>query len=101
MDTESSQDLWHLIPDNERLRPEHFLAIRDDGLTFAACLHESAGVTELMREFDRLYGASLVSRTTPIGRMVDETTGKRDEDMQAFLRFVWNSVFLRVPPIRK
>lgn len=92
--------LWRLVRDDERMTPEHYCAIRSDGLSYAVCLRETAGTVELVREFDRLYGTRLVSRTTPIDRMIDEATGKLDDDMQAFLRFVWNFIFLRTPAIR-
>lgn len=35
----------------------------------------------------------------PIEAMIDAATGKQDADMQGFLRFVWNCVFLRTPAI--
>ena len=94
------RSLWRLVRDDERMTPEHYCATRSDGLSYAMCLRETAGTMELVREFDRLYGTRLVSRTTPIDRMIDEATGKLDDDIQAFLRFVWNFVFLRTPAIR-
>lgn len=89
------------IRGDERLSPEHYLAVRSDGLTFAICLREAAGEIELVREFDRLYGTALSSRPPTINSMIDEATGKTDADMQAFLRFVWNYIFMSVPEVRE
>jgi hypothetical protein len=85
------------ISDDERLTPIHYGAVRPDGLSFMHCLNETAGCIELVQQFDRLYGATLVSSRHAIEKMIDEATGKHDDDMQAFLRFVWNFVFLRTP----
>lgn len=87
------------IPDDARLTPEHYLAIRSDGLTFALCATEAAGCTELVSQVDRLYGTNLLRRGSPIELMVDHATGRQDTDMQTFLRFVWNCIFIRCAPI--
>jgi len=87
------------VGEGERMTPAHYLAVRSDGLSFLACLEAAAGTIELVQQFDRLYGASLATRRAPIEAMVDAATGKQDADMQAFLRFVWNSIFLRTPAI--
>lgn len=88
---------FKLLTSADQMNPEHYLAVRDDGLSFAACLDQALGCEELLIQFDRLYGATLVSRTAPIERMADEATGKQADDIRAFLRFVWNDVFLRTP----
>lgn len=88
------------IKDTERLTPEHYLAIRSDGLTFMACLSAVTEAPELIQQIDRLYGTCLLSRSSPIETMIDKATGKRDDDMQTVLRFVWNSIFIRCPPAR-
>lgn len=85
------------IADGEKMTPAHYLAVRSDGLSFMACLDAAASSPELTREFDRLCGTTLVSRRAPIEVMVDKATGKQDADMQTFMRFVWNCVFIRVP----
>ena len=52
---------------------------------FMACLNEAIDTPELVEQFDRLYGASL-------------TLGKAaDGDMRAFVKFVHDSVYLRLP----
>lgn len=89
------------IAESERLTPFHHTAIRSDGLTFMNCLMAAAGEIELVRQFDRLYGATIASRKAPIEQMIDNATGKADDDLQAFCRFVWNSIFIRCPDVRK
>ena len=64
---------------------------------FLRCLHEAIDTPELVENFDRLYGATLSTRTSPIERMVDEATGKRDDDMRAFVEFVHFSIYTRLP----
>lgn len=86
------------LAETDRLTPEHYLAVRSDGLTFAACLEAAAGTPELVAEVDRLYKTNLLRQQPPIVNMVDDA-GKADEDMQTFLRFVWNCVFIRCAPI--
>jgi len=83
------------IKENERLTPAHYAAVRTDGISFMECLFAAAETTELVQQVDRLYGTSLAKRRAPIETMIDEATGKQDADMQTFLRFVWNSVFIR------
>jgi hypothetical protein len=64
---------------------------------FMRCLHEAIATPELMRSFDRLYGATLTSRSSPIERMVDKATGKSDDDMRAFIEFVHRCIYLTLP----
>ena len=94
----SSRELFE-IGDDVRLTPEHYLAVRSDGLTFLSCVEAAAGETELVANVDRLYGTNLMRRQAPIVNMIDDATGKTDDDMQTFLRFVWNCVFIRCAPI--
>lgn len=85
------------IEESDRLTPQHYMAVRTDGLTFMQCLEETIKCPELVREVDRLYGTSILRNQAPITKMIDEATGKKDEDMQTFMRFVWNCVFIRCP----
>lgn len=64
---------------------------------FLRCLLEAIDTPELVQNFDRLYDATLTARTSPIERMVDEATGKRDDDMRAFVEFVHDSIYMRLP----
>lgn len=88
------------ILDTEKVGLSHFMAVRSDGLSYMVCLRETVNTPELVQEFERLYGTNLV-RVTPIEEMIDRATGKREDDIQAFLRFVWNCVFIRVANITK
>lgn len=85
------------IEESTRLTPQHYAAVRTDGLTFMKCLEETIKSPELVREVDRLYGTSIVRNQSPITKMIDEATGKKDADMQTFMRFVWNCIFIRCP----
>ncbi|WP_322997158.1 hypothetical protein [Castellaniella sp.] len=61
---------------------------------FIACLNEAINTPELIRQHDRLYGSTLMSRATPIERMVDKATGKTVDDMRAFVEFVHRCIYL-------
>lgn len=63
---------------------------------FMACVHEAASTPELVANFDRLYGADLSRRRSPIVRMVDEATGKADDDTRGFMEFVHSSIYMTV-----
>lgn len=64
---------------------------------FQACLRASFEAPELVAQFDRLYGANLVTRQEPLAAMIDKATGKQEDDMRAFAAFVHDSVYLRLP----
>lgn len=51
---------------------------------FHACLAEAINTPELAENFDRLYHATL-------------TTKPNDKDMGAFVRFVHDGIYLRLP----
>ena len=42
---------------------------------FKRCMEEAIQTPELIENFDRLYGATLVSRKSPIEAAVDKATG--------------------------
>jgi len=64
---------------------------------FQAFLRESIEVPELIAQFDRLYGANLVTRQAPLSAMIDAATGKQQDDMRAFVAFVHECIYLRLP----
>jgi hypothetical protein len=68
-----------------------------DDPAFMACLHGAIGEPELVRQFDRLYGATLVSRKNWLETAIDKATGKQDDDMRAFIEFVHNCIYMRLP----
>lgn len=61
---------------------------------FMVCLHEAISTPELVQSFDRLYGATLMSRATSIEHAVDRATGKARDDMRAFVEFVHRYIYL-------
>lgn len=63
---------------------------------FLACVYQAFETPELVRQFDRLYGADLSHHRTPIEQMIDQASGKRSSDMGAFTRFVHESIYMRV-----
>lgn len=66
-------------------------------LTFAACLHACAAQRELAENFDRLTGRNLSLRGAPIERMIDEASGRTEPDCAAFVAFVYDCVWTRLP----
>jgi hypothetical protein len=64
---------------------------------FMACLQEAIETPELIEQLDRLYGASLTAKRSPIEAMVDKATGKQEDDMRAFVGFVHDGIYLRLP----
>ena len=63
---------------------------------FVACLTEAAGEPQMVAAFNRLYGATLGARATAIEQMVDKATGKADDDMRGFAKFVHDCVYTRL-----
>ena len=64
-----------------------------DALTFHDVLMECAGTPELVREFNRLTGHSLMEGS-PIERMVDEATGREEQALCDFTAFVFECVYV-------
>lgn len=64
---------------------------------FLRCADEAIGTPELVENFNRLYGASLGARRSPLDAMVDKATGKQADDMRAFTRFIHDGIYLRLP----
>jgi hypothetical protein len=57
-------------------------------MTFEECVLYCAKQPELVREFDRLSGTSLGKPRSGLDAMIDEATGKQDDDMAKFVAFV-------------
>lgn len=91
--------LKEIIDSGKPVTPFHFLAVREDGLSFGACVEETWNAGDFLERFDKLHGTSLSGSCTPLEKLIDEATGKNLEDFQIFLRFVWNVVFLRCPEL--
>lgn len=67
-------------------------AVRQD-VPFFVCLKEVLETEGLVENFNRLYGASLGVHKQPIELMVDQATGKANDDMSKFIDFCWDTVF--------
>lgn len=72
-------------------------AIRSDGLTFMECIVASIETPELIKAFDRLYGANLMRRGTPFELAIDDACKRTDHDIRVFFNFLWEYVFTRTP----
>lgn len=66
-------------------------------MTFAECLLECAGNTELLKQFDRLHGSNLSNDAAPINTMIDKSTGLYDLHLADFANFVYDVVWRRLP----
>lgn len=83
------------------MKPEiDLLAVRPDGVTFMQCLVAACETPELVRQFDRLYKANIVTHGSQLEKMIDKATGKSADDFKRFVEFVWEFVFLRLPPVQ-
>ena len=65
------------------------------GISFAECLAHCAGHQELIANFDRLAGSNLSLRGSGLDLAIDQTTGRLDAEIEAFIEFCWECVFLR------
>jgi hypothetical protein len=72
----------------------NLFAVRSDRISFLQRIEASAANSELVREFDRLRGTNL--RGSPVDLAVDKATGRLASDLQSFIEFVLDCVFLRV-----
>jgi len=64
---------------------------------FIGCLSAALASDEMLSNFDRLRGTSLVRPLPPLSQLIDEATGKRDDDVRAFVDFVHDAVYMRMP----
>jgi len=74
-------------------------------MTFHDCVMLCIGNQKLVKEFNRLCGCSIGKDSrSVIERMIDQTTGHSpppitDSDAQKFIAFVYECVWLRMPPL--
>lgn len=66
-------------------------------VTFLDCVRESAQNPAFVAGFNRLRGHSLVAETA-LEQMIDAATGRTDAVCRDFLWFVYEVVWLRLPP---
>jgi hypothetical protein len=71
-------------------------AIRSDGLTFMDCINAALDSPELVKQFDRLYGANLMRQGHPLELAIDDACNRTSYDCRQFLNFLWEYVFTRV-----
>lgn len=62
------------------------------GITFLECLQTCLHTREFVKEWERLWGKQLVSKT-PLDRMIDSATGYDMAVMGEFADFVYECVF--------
>jgi len=65
-------------------------------ITFYECLMACAANRDLVREFDRLRGTNLSLKGSGIELMIDEATGRLKQDLQAFVEFVYEFIWVRI-----
>lgn len=64
---------------------------------FRACLRAAASNAEIVAQFDRLNGTDLARRGTQIQLAVDDATGRTQAALAAFVLFVHECVWTRLP----
>ena len=67
-------------------------------MTFTECVKFCAGNAEMVRQFDRLRGTNLSLRGSALDLAVDEATGRLRHDLALWVAFVYDAVWLRLPP---
>ena len=71
------------------------------GLSFWDCVKACIAQPGLIAEFERLSGHRLPAassiRRAPIEHMIDDACGVHDAACWAFLEFVWECVYTRLP----
>lgn len=65
-------------------------------MTFKECVMYCAGNKTLVSEFDRLRGTNLSLLGNPIELMVDEATGKLNDELELFCDFVYECIWTRI-----
>jgi hypothetical protein len=69
----------------------------NDRLTFADCVLGALANDELVANFDRLTGRNLGRRGSPLELAIDEASGRLADDFEAFVGFVLDMVWERLP----
>jgi hypothetical protein len=69
----------------------------NDRITFLGCVLRSLNDDELVAHFDRLTGRNVGRKGSPLELMIDEATGRRADDLDAFIAFVRDVVWDRLP----
>lgn len=61
--------------------------------TFEQVLMQCAAMPELVAEFDRLTGSNLARKGSPINIVVDDASGKTNDDLGKFVAFVAECIY--------
>ena len=71
-------------------------------MTFKECVLHCSEDSELLTQFDRLYGTHLstMDRRSPIEKMIDESTGRDKEALEKFVDFVYDCIWMRIEPFK-
>jgi hypothetical protein len=69
----------------------------NDRLTFLGCVLRSLDNDELVAHFDRLTGRNVGRKGSPLDLVIDEATGRQADDLDAFITFVRDVVWDRLP----
>lgn len=64
--------------------------------TFPAFVRAAVTTPGLLEEYDRLRGTSFVTRRTGIAAVIDQATGKTDDDLRELVEFLFD-LWLRSP----
>lgn len=62
--------------------------------TFTDCLMMAAANKELVANYDRLCGTNLIMEGSLLELMTDKATGRQDAELEAFVDFVWECIWV-------
>lgn len=74
--------------------PQKLVTVRH-GLTFAECLYHCIAKPELVAKYDALRCTNLSRKGSPIDLAIDRAVGRADAEIEGFIEFCWEYVFLR------
>jgi hypothetical protein len=63
---------------------------------FKSVVLKAAENKELVAQFDRLAGTNLGGKGTSLDLMIDEATGRLEHDVQEFVTFVHDAIWMRL-----
>jgi hypothetical protein len=65
------------------------------GMSFMECLKKCINETELVANYDTLRGTNISHRSSAIDLEIDRATGRFDAEIEGFIEFCWEYIFLR------
>lgn len=74
--------------------PQKLVTVRH-GLMFAECLECCVAEPELMANYDALRGTNLSRKGSTIDLAIDRAVGRADAEIEGFIEFCWEYIFLR------